>query len=91
MGNSHTKRKRRAARMQAFAEQVKKVPDEYEVTQHTKYHYSFQRLTAGGFLTDPVQAYPTTLRVVTFEGETIDCLTIGDMFAQIKTELYREA
>jgi hypothetical protein len=91
MGNTHAKRKQRAARLAGFAQHLNAAEAKYEVTQHTKYHYSFQRLLPDGFLTDPVQAYPTTLRIVTYDGTTINCLTISEMYAQIETELYRDA
>ena len=90
MGNSYTKRKQRLARMEVFKNMLADIPQNYEVTQHTKYHYSFQRLQSDGFLTDPVQAYPTTLRLVTYDGTIHNCITIADMFIQIETELHRE-
>jgi hypothetical protein len=90
---SHKKRTIKRARLELFQELSNEFTTEVAVVdaeQYTKYHWSFARILPEGHWSDPVQAYPTTLRIVTLDGRTINCLTVPDMFTKIKQELWND-
>lgn len=83
MSLSHTKRLQKRARLSEFKRELDELRPPYAWDQHTKYHYSFTCLDSDGAPGMPVQAYPTTLRVVDGNGTSHDCLTVSDMFTTI--------
>jgi len=77
MGNSATKRNQRKHRLEAFMLQLPSLRAEwYRIEQLTKYQFTMEFSAEQG---QPVQVYPTTLRLVTSEHQSIGCESITDL------------
>ena len=87
MGNSATKRNQRKHRLEAFMLQLPSLRAEwYRIEQPTKYQFTMEFSAEQG---QPVQVYPTTLRLVTSEHQSISCTSISDLLE--KAEHYSMA
>ena len=77
MGNSATKRNQRKHRLEDFMLQLPSLRAEwYRIEQLTKYQFTMEYSAEQG---QTVQVYPTTLRIVTSEHQSIGCTSISDL------------
>ena len=77
---SHTKRVQKRVRLSQFKLHMED-SERLDFLQRTKYHYSVWDETHS---TLPIEAYPTTLKLVTGEGETVQCHSVEGMFTEMR-------
>jgi len=83
MGNSATKRNQRKHRLEAFMLQLPSLRAEwYRIEQLTKYQFTMEYSAEQG---QAVQVYPTALRIVTSEHQSIGCTSIADLLERAET------
>lgn len=83
MGNSHKRRMEKVRRLQAFNEAMGMI-DSIRFEQRTKYHFTATHVNADMRGCGPIEAYPTALKLVPYEGQTIQCRSIDDMLETMK-------
>lgn len=86
MALSHTKRMAKRQRLDDFRRAMED-SDTLDFLQRTKYHYTISHRV---YDFPPVEAYPTTLRLVTAEGDTYNCQSVAEMFTQARIIFQKE-
>jgi hypothetical protein len=82
MSSSNTKRLRNQNRLAHFNSRIAELRKEWHrVEQRTKYQFTMEYSQWKG---TPVEVYPTTLRIVTFDHRSVACVSVEEMIERAK-------